>query len=174
MEDGEPRSASHGWHNSGSQAVDNCFFRHAHTQQAMMRSQSGPLAGSFIVFSSSRLTRFDACAFRVLLFRRLWRPLPLSSSACWCGRPSDERLAQQQIPRRRCGQVQRLSAEQGIIILGTQLGHDECVRAQLVLKSREHDVLLSRIPCVADLQSAWASCCIALSSRQFLVKCDPP
>ena len=33
----------------------------------------------------------------------------------------------------------------------TPLGHDEYVRAQLELKSMEHDVLLSRIPSVADV-----------------------
>ena len=33
----------------------------------------------------------------------------------------------------------------------TPLGHDEYVRAQLELKSMERDVLLSRIPSVADV-----------------------
>ena len=45
--------------------------------------------------------------------------------------------------------------EQGIIILGTPSGHDQFVRTQLELKSREHDLFLSRIPSVADLQSVW-------------------
>ena len=56
----------------------------------MIRSQSGPMAGvPLLAFPTSPLFRFDASAFRALLLRRLWRPLPLSSSACWCGRPLD-------------------------------------------------------------------------------------
>ena len=43
-----------------------------------------------------------------------------------------------------------LATEQGIIILGTPLGHEKFVRRQLELKSREHDLLLSRIPSLAD------------------------
>ena len=61
------------------------------------------------------------------------------------------------VPRPGRGQVSKvLAAEQGIIILGTPLGHDEFVRRQLELKSREHELLLSRSPSLADLQSAWA------------------
>ena len=57
------------------------------------------------------------------------------------------------------------AAEQGIIILGSPLGHDEFVRAQLELKSREHDLLLSRIPSFSDLQSARALLLHCASSR---------
>ena len=35
-----------------------------------------------VAFPTSPLFRFDASTFRALLLRRLWRPLPLSSSAC--------------------------------------------------------------------------------------------
>ena len=94
--DGEPGVPRHGWQFFASQAVEDCFFRHGFaprltdTQQAMVRSQSGPMAGvPLLAFPTSPLFRFDASAFRALLLRRLWRPLPLSSSACRCGRPLD-------------------------------------------------------------------------------------
>ena len=96
-EDPEPGVPRHGWQFHAAQAMDDCFFRYgvvprlADTQQAMVRSQSGPLAGvPFTSLPTSPLTRFDAQVFRVLLLRRLWRPLPLSASACRCGRPLDD------------------------------------------------------------------------------------
>ena len=96
-EDPEPGVPRHGWQFHAAQAMDDCFFRHGvvprltNTQQAMVRSQSGPLAGvPFTSLPTSPLTRFDAQVFRVLLLRRLWRPLPLSASACRCGRPLDD------------------------------------------------------------------------------------
>ena len=68
-----------------------------------------------------------------------------------------QRLAEQLDPEARVWTGSEVpAAEQGIIILGTPLGHDEFVRAQLELKSREHGLLLSRIPSLSDLQSAWA------------------
>ena len=95
-EDPEPGVPRHGWQFHAA-AMDDCFFRYGvvprvtDTQQAMVRSQSGPLAGvPFTSLPTSPLTRFDAQVFRVLLLRRLWRPLPLSASACRCGRPLDD------------------------------------------------------------------------------------
>ena len=78
-------------------AVEDCFFRHgfvphlSDTQLAMIRSQSGPMAGvPLLAFPTSPLFRFDASAFRALLLRRLWRPSSLCRlSACRCGRPLD-------------------------------------------------------------------------------------
>ena len=46
-------------------------------------------------------------------------------------------------------------AHQGIMILGTPLGHED-VRAQLEHIVDEHNVLLERIPSLPDVQSAWA------------------
>ena len=67
---------------SQAKQFEDCFFRHgvvprlSNSQQAMIRSQSGPLAGvPFVAFPTSPLFRFDASAFRVLLLRRFWRPL---------------------------------------------------------------------------------------------------
>ena len=65
--------------------------RLSETEQALFRSQSGPMSG--LPFSSvpSSLppTRFAPQLFRVLLLRRLWLALPLSSRTCRCGRPLD-------------------------------------------------------------------------------------
>ena len=97
LEDTEPGVPHHGWQLFASLAVDDCFSLHGvvrrlpDTQQAFVTSQCGPLAAiPFTNCFTSTLTRFDARAFRVLLLRRLWRPLPLSSSAglvddvlCW-------------------------------------------------------------------------------------------
>ena len=59
-------------------------------EQALFRSQSGPLAGvPFICTSKSPETRFEPQLFRVLLLRRLWCPLPLCVASCRCGRPLD-------------------------------------------------------------------------------------
>ena len=95
-EGAEPGVPRHGWQFFASQAVEECFFIHGvaprltDTQQALVRSQCGPLAAvPFTCCPTSSLTRFDAHVFRVLLLRRLWRPLPLSSSVCRCGRPLD-------------------------------------------------------------------------------------
>ena len=47
-------------------------------------------------------------------------------------------------------------AQQGVTVLGTPLGRAEFVHAQLNQKLADHDTLLSSIPLVADVQSAWA------------------
>ena len=58
--------------------------------RALLRSQSGPFASlPFTSFPSAPHARFDPQPFRVLLLRRLWLPLPLSSRSCRCGRPLD-------------------------------------------------------------------------------------
>ena len=66
--------------------------RLAPTEQALLRSQSGPMSGvPFSAVPSSPPTRLAPQIFRVLLLRRLWLPLPLTSRTCWCGRPLDPR-----------------------------------------------------------------------------------
>ena len=58
------------------------------TQQALLRSQSGPMSGlPFSDVPSSSSARFPAHLFRVLLLRRLWLPLPLASRTCRCRPP---------------------------------------------------------------------------------------
>ena len=59
-------------------------------EQALFRSQSGPLAGvPFIGTPKSPETRKEPQIFRVLLPRRLWCPSPLCVASCRCGRPLD-------------------------------------------------------------------------------------
>ena len=48
------------------------------------------------------------------------------------------------------------TTEQGVRILGTSVGHPDHVQAFLGKVLEEHHVLLSRIPMVEDVQSAWA------------------
>ena len=59
-------------------------------EKALMRSQTGPLSSlPFTVLPTNRFTRFDPQPFRVLLFRRLHLPFPLTARQCRCGRPLD-------------------------------------------------------------------------------------
>ena len=59
----------------------------AEHEQALLRSQHGPMAGMpFSAAPSNSLTRMESHPFRVLLLRRLRLPLPLSSRQCRCGR----------------------------------------------------------------------------------------
>ena len=58
--------------------------------RALLRSQSGPVAGvPLSSTASSPLTRIEPALFRVLLQRRLALPLPLSNRTSRCGRPLD-------------------------------------------------------------------------------------
>ena len=86
---------THGWQFFVAQASERHFRtevlwpRLAPTQQAFMRSQSGPFAGlPFLAVPSSPFSRFPPQLF-ACFSRRLWLPLPLSSRTCRCGRPLD-------------------------------------------------------------------------------------
>ena len=46
-------------------------------------------------------------------------------------------------------------SERGVRVLGTLLGSNAFVRAQLQAIGESHELLLSRIPAIQDLQSAW-------------------
>ena len=92
----EPGGQRVGWQHEAASRVER-QFRATHilphltpTRRAMLRSQSGPVAGiPFSVAPSSFLTRLDPTLFRVLLQRRLSLPLPLSKRSCRCGRLLD-------------------------------------------------------------------------------------
>ena len=45
--------------------------------------------------------------------------------------------------------------DQGVVILGTPLGHEEFVRSHLDKKSVKHDQLIEKMLLVPDLQSTW-------------------
>ena len=88
------------WHPSASDCGGSGQRTRGHTtcvrprlspfEQAMFRSQGGPLSSvPFTCFPTSPLSRIDSSAFRVLLLRRLWLPLPPSSRSCRCGRLLD-------------------------------------------------------------------------------------
>ena len=60
--------------------------------------------------------------------------------------------------------------QQGIVVLGTPLGHEEFVKSQLRCKLQEHSLLLQRIEAVPDLQCAWLILifCAAARANYFL------
>ena len=92
----EPSQPKHGWQKFASVTIQNV---HRETvvwptlspaEQAMVRSQSGPLASvPFTAMPTSRVTRITSDLFRVLLLRRLRSPLPLCVRSCRCGRLLD-------------------------------------------------------------------------------------
>ena len=47
------------------------------------------------------------------------------------------------------------TSPQGVKIFGTPIGNDTLVKAQLMARRADHDVLLERILAVPDLQAAW-------------------
>ena len=58
-----------------------------------------------------------------------------------------------------------VTAEQGIKVLGTPLGHEDFVAAHLHRVLRKHQTLLERIPVLQDIQSAWTLLLHSASSR---------
>ena len=74
-----------------------------------------------------------------------------NSAMSWRG------LAQEVDPGARVWRGSELpAAQQSVTVLGTPPGKAEFVHAQLNQKLADHNTLLSRIPLVADVQSAWA------------------
>ena len=94
-EDHEPGETRHGWQHEATSRVESVFranlrLQLAEPEQALLRSQSEPLAGIVLsVAPSSTLTRIESHLFRVVLLRRLRLPLPLSVHQCRCGRSLD-------------------------------------------------------------------------------------
>ena len=86
------------WQQKASDAVENSFQAQsiwptlAPPEQALLRSQQGPMAGlPYTCLPISPETTFQPQELRVLFLRRLWQPLPMSSFTCRCGRPLDSR-----------------------------------------------------------------------------------
>ena len=86
----------HGWQQAATDGVHSHLLdsqvrpRLSATEQALLRSQGGPLSGvEFSCFPTSALARVDSTQFRVLLLRRLWLPFPPSSRNFRCGRLLD-------------------------------------------------------------------------------------
>ena len=87
-----------GWQHEATEAVHahlmatTIWPRLAPEERALIRSQGGPMSGvPFTCFPVSREARIESSSFRVLVLRRLWLPLPLSSRNCRCGLPLDPR-----------------------------------------------------------------------------------
>ena len=78
--------------------------------------------------------------------------------------------------RPSCGEAAQISTSaQGVVILGTPLGHADFVRGYLEGKSDSHGTLLARIPAVQDLQAAWVILLFCASARaNFLLRALPP
>ena len=93
-EEFEPGCQRAGWQHEASSEREfrrsSVLNRMSGRDRALLRSQSGPVAGvSLSSTPSSPLTRIEPALFRVLLQRRLALPLPLSNRTCRCGRPLD-------------------------------------------------------------------------------------
>ena len=65
--------------------------------------------------------------------------------------------------------------QQGLKVLGTQLGHLEHVRQFLEMVTTKHDLLLSRIPMVHDLHNTWLILLHCVAARaNFLLRVVSP
>ena len=89
----QERDPTEAWVAEGSVAAVHEHFREttlwpclSPTEQAQVRSQSGPLASvPLTALPVHRISRMDSEPFRVVLLRRLRLPLPLSVRRCSCG-----------------------------------------------------------------------------------------
>ena len=91
----EPNQPRKGWQSRAARAVES---RRLHAireavpspQQALLRSQGGPLASTpFVSLPVDRAFRIDSQPFRILFLRRLRMPLLLTAHSCWCSRLLD-------------------------------------------------------------------------------------
>ena len=70
------------------------------------------------------------------------------------------------------GDTQLAPHQQGIIVLGSPVGQEAFITAQLSAKREEHQVLLDRIPCVSDVQTAWLLLLFCGATRGQLLDSD--
>ena len=86
-----PRISRIGWQSFASSTMEGTFF------QSAVWPRLGPTEQALAPFTAracsptSPASRLDPQCFRILLLRRLWCPLPLSSAFCRCGQPLDSR-----------------------------------------------------------------------------------
>ena len=76
-----------------------------------------------------------------------------------------ERIAQRSILGKVWRGSQVPTADQGMKVLGTPLGHEDYVARHLESLAEEQRVLLERIPMVHDVQSAWLLLLHSASAR---------
>ena len=91
----EPNQPRHGWQSRAGPEVES---RSLHAirevlpipQQALLRSQGGPLASApFVCMPVDRVFKIDSQPFRILLLRRLRMLLSVTVHSCRCGRLLD-------------------------------------------------------------------------------------
>ena len=91
----EPNQPRHGWQSQAARELESCSLHAIREvlpipQQALLRSQGGPLASApFVCMPVDRVFRIDSQPFRILLLRRLRMPLSLTVHSCRCGRLLD-------------------------------------------------------------------------------------
>ena len=92
----EPTQPRKEWQIRATEPVDTRCLRHTvapqltDTEAALLRSQAGPMASATLTAIPSRKEfRLEPQSIRLLFFRRLRLPLPLSARSCRCGRPLD-------------------------------------------------------------------------------------
>ena len=66
------------------------------------------------------------------------------------------------------------TADQGIKVLGTPLGHPDYVTRHLQRVEQEQQVLLDRIPSISDVQSAWFLLLHCASARAYQLRVVRP
>ena len=82
-----------------------------------------------------------------------------------------------QDPENPCwtGNWARPAAEQGVVVLGSPVGSRDFIAAKLAQRLQEQDRLLSRIPRVPELQSAWLLLLYCAAPRStYLLRTLPP
>ena len=91
----EPGTVRQGWQHEANSFVEakfreTLFSRLSDQEQALIRSQAGPGAGSALTaLPTGSETTIPSHLFRIVLLRRLRQPLPLSERSCRCGRLLD-------------------------------------------------------------------------------------
>ena len=97
---------------------------------------------------------FRHCRIRIHVGKtQVWNAAGIRPPTC----DELERIAQASDPEARVWRGSEVpTSERGVRILGTPLGHEYFVQAHLTRTLAQHDVLLSRIPLVEDVQSAWS------------------
>ena len=164
LEHHEPGAQRAGWQHEAASCVErHCratwiLLHLSPTRRAMLRSQSGPVAGiPFSTTPSSCLTPLELALFRVLLQRRLSLPLLLTKRFCRCGRLLDA------FGHHRSLLAVRSAGEKGLLVgkrsyWSVQRGRG----AWLQTSSCETFTWESRMPTTTDVWRLWPTVCHSL------------
>ena len=111
--DADPTEPKRGWQYRAFRCLEVQHFRRdvwptfTDPNQALLRSQRGPLASTLTALPTSRATRIDPQPFRVWLCRRLFLPLPLTSRTCCDTACSRLGFWEPEVRTRSCGPVRQ-------------------------------------------------------------------